>query len=165
MLAEQAARQPRWKRVGEAPRRPRFTLEKERARAPCSGALAGVGRRLFAVEAEKSRKTLETSDVARKSYQRSFMQWREFIGSGQYRAHFGTDAGMVVLYVFSDQALMQSAMRLLQAMTEGRGNTFILFKACPEFSRNLRVPQPLLDLFSAPWQRAGRDPFAIDRAL
>lgn len=126
---------------------------------------AGLGRRLVAVEAEKSRKTLETSDFARKSYQRSFLQWREFVGSGQYRTHFGTDAGMVVLYVFSDHALMQSAMRLLHAMTGGRGNTFILFKALPEFGCNLRVPQPQLDLFAAPWQRAGRDPFAIDRAI
>lgn len=123
---------------------------------------AGYGRRLVAVEAEKTRKTLETSNFKRKSYIRSFMQWREFIGSGRCRDYFGITGGMVVLYVFPDDALMKSAMDLLLEMTEGKGNTFILFKAMPELGRYFRVPKPKLDLLTAPWARAGRPQFSIN---
>jgi hypothetical protein len=119
------------------------------------------GKRLMGVEAERTRKTLETSNFKRKSYIRSFLQWREFIGSGRYRDYFGVTGGMVVLYVFPDAALMKSAMDLLLEMTEGKGNTFILFKAIPEFGRYFRVPKPKLDLFTAPWARAGRPEFQI----
>lgn len=122
---------------------------------------AGQGQRLIAVEAEKSRKTLATSAFTRKSYTRSFTQWREFIGTGRYRDHFGVAGGMVVLYVFADPALMHSAKDLLLEMTGGSGNTFILFKAMPEFGRYFRVPPPKPDLFTAPWERAGKSEFSI----
>jgi hypothetical protein len=125
---------------------------------------AGRGKRVVAIEAEKTRKTLETSNFKRKSYVRSFAQWREFIGSGRYRDYFGVNGGMVVLYVFPDCGLMQSAIDLLLEMTHGKGNTFILFKAIPEFGRYFRVPKPKLDLFLFPWLRAGRPEINLNLA-
>lgn len=110
---------------------------------------------LFAIEADRHTEPVRSGNLARKSIYRSILQYREYIGRGLYKKHLNLSAPMFVLTVTTSDRHMQGMIDLVTDIAPSRKNSFMCFQTVPEFGRPFRPPQPLLDLFDGPWQRAG----------
>jgi len=88
--------------------------------------------RFFLVEADRATEPTRASKFNRKSHLRNFLQYREYVGRGLYKEHFGLTAGMLVLNVTSSQRTMENMIKLLGEIAP-KGNTYKLFQAVEEF--------------------------------
>ena len=112
---------------------------------------------------EQGRRT-EKSDRGqwRKTIQGNFELWHRFINGKLYKQYFGEDSSFVLLYIFNNAGAMKNAMDICFEVTGGKTHSF-LFKLIPnaEDARRLKVNGINYDIFTEPWNRAGRTPFSI----
>ncbi|MCB0055399.1 MAG: replication-relaxation family protein [Caldilineaceae bacterium] len=117
--------------------------------------------RFFFVEADRSTEPNQANTLERKSYARTLMQYREFVGKGLYKEALGLTAGVLVLNVTTSKLRERNLLRLTEEEFKSGGSNYLLFQSAPAFGRYFKPPHILTDLFEKPWQRAGREPFAI----
>ncbi len=118
--------------------------------------------RFFLVEADRATEPGKTRNFDRKSYGRTIMQYREFVGKGMYKEALGLSAGLLVLNVTTSEVRHRNLLELTKELSESSGNNYLLFQYAPEFGRYFRPPGILHDLFTTSWERAGREPFSIN---
>ena len=116
----------------------------------------------YLVEADRGTEPLKASSLARKSFLRSIQQYRTLIGGKLYKEHFGLNAGLLVLNVTSSAERLQNMVDLVAETSESGRNTYLLFQAVPVFGTYFKPPQPMPELFTAPWHRAGQPPFQLN---
>lgn len=118
--------------------------------------------RFFAIEADRNTEPCRSHRFDRKSYRRTILQYREFIGRGSYKTHYKLRAGMMVLTVTTNDTHMRHLIDLVAELSKSGQNSFMLFQAAPQFGFPFKPPSPLLTLLNRAWQRAGHEPFLID---
>lgn len=118
--------------------------------------------RFFLLEADRSTEPGAASTLDRKSYLRTILQYREFVGKGQYKDALDLSAGLLALHITTSDLRMRNLIDLTNKLSEGRGNNYMLYRAAPEFGRYFTTPRILYDLFTDGWHRAGREPFQIN---
>lgn len=70
---------------------------------------------------------------------------------------------MIVLNVTTSHTTKDRMIALTEELS-GKGNTYLLFQTCDHFGRYFKPPKPIPELLTGDWQRAGHEPFPIDRA-
>ncbi len=74
----------------------------------------GPRYRFFVVEADRGTEPLTSSDINRKSFRRTLLQYEEYVGRGRYKEHLKLTAPMVVLYVVSSEERRKTLCKLMQ---------------------------------------------------
>ncbi|MCU7866443.1 MAG: replication-relaxation family protein [Candidatus Thiodiazotropha sp. (ex Lucinoma borealis)] len=120
--------------------------------------------RFFLVEADRATEPGRTRNFDRKSYGRTILQYREFVGKGMYKEALDLTAGLLVLNVTTSELRHRNLLDLTKELSESSGNNYLLFQYAPEFGRYFRPPDILRHLFENGWERAGREPFSINTA-
>ena len=118
--------------------------------------------RFFLVEADRRTEPGKTQNFDRKSYMRTILQYREFVGKGQYKEALGLSAGLLVLNVTTSELGQRNLLAITKDLSESGGNNYMLYRAVSQFSRYFKTPPVLYDLFTGEWQRAGRGSFRIN---
>lgn len=118
--------------------------------------------RFFLVEADRATEPGRTRNFDRKSYGRTILQYREFVGKGMYKEALGLTAGLLVLNITTSELRHRNLLELTKELSESGGNNYLLFQYAPEFGRYFQPPNILHHLFTKGWERAGREPFSIN---
>lgn len=118
--------------------------------------------RFFVVEADRGTEPSRASRFNRKSHLRNFLQYREYVGRGLYKQHLGLTAGLLVLNVTTSEATLANMLTIAGEVSPN-GNSYQLFRCCPQFGRYFKPPKPLTELLAGKWTRVGMEPFGIGR--
>lgn len=119
--------------------------------------------RFFALEADRNSEPVLRGNLHQTSYLRKILQYRDITARGIYRAHWGLP-NLLVLNVTTNERHMRNIMQLVDEMTGGSGNTFLLFKTMPSLASLEKAPLPTPHMLMEPWQRVKHEPFRIDNA-
>ena len=120
--------------------------------------------RFFMVEADRSHEPIIRANLLESSYLRKVLQYREVIGNGGYRRHFGMKASMLLLTVTTNARHMTGIMRMAQEVVGTAGCSYMLFRTAPEFGDELHVPDPTGGYLTGPWVRPGHSAALINMA-
>ena len=118
--------------------------------------------RFFALEADRNSEPVVRSNLHQTSYLRKILQYREAAAQAAYRTHWGLP-NLLVLTVTTNRRHMANMMQLVREQTDGRGSTSLLFKTMPSLASLELAPLPTPNMITEPWERAGHEPFCIDR--
>lgn len=118
--------------------------------------------RFFAVEADRHTEPNRSDTFSRKSYRKSILQYREFIGRGRYKQHFKLNSPLLVLTVTTNERHMYNLIDLVSEIAPSGTNSYFCFQVVPTFTRPFKPPQPHRGLLCGPWLRAGHEPLSID---
>lgn len=124
---------------------------------------AGPLYRLFFVEADRATEPSRSYRFNRKSWMRTAAQYRALIGKGLYRDILHLNASAMLLCVTTNTTHMHNIMEVVKEGTSTGSNTFMLFKALPNFGSYFKPPKPMLELGSKPYSRVGTTSFRIDQ--
>jgi hypothetical protein len=116
--------------------------------------------RRFLVEADRGTEP-NTPQEGRKSAMDNLLQYTDFIGEGHYREAMRVTGGIVLIYLMTSPGKMQNLKEYLKELTGGCN--YVAFRAVDGFGFTLKPPLPQPELFTAPFERAGRESFQIDR--
>ncbi|MCC8977578.1 replication-relaxation family protein [Bradyrhizobium acaciae] len=117
--------------------------------------------RFFALEADRNNEPVFRNDLSQTSYLRKVLQYRE-IAKGAYKTHWGLP-NLLVLTVTTSSAHMDNILTLVRDLCGEKGASYLLFKTMPSLASLERAPSPDTYLLTAPWQRAGHEPFEIHK--
>ena len=124
------------------------------------------GRRSYlffpGIEADCATEPLDASDFDRSSIAKKFAAYIAIGEQAIYRSHFGFP-NLLVPFVTTNSARMQSMMQLLDRLAGGRGSKMFLFKTFPSFTSPDKPPAANGHMLTAPWQRVGFPPLCLDR--
>lgn len=124
----------------------------------------GKSFRFFIVEADRATEPSRASRFNRKSHLRTILQYRSYVGRGLYKDHLNLTAGVMVLTVTTEPQTMAKMLELANEVSEGRGNSYLLFRTAEHFGRYFKPPKPLPELLQGEWERSGQLAFRIDQA-
>jgi hypothetical protein len=116
------------------------------------------------LEADRDHEPIRRADLQETSDLRKMLQYREVIEKGLYKQHFDMKAGMLVLNVTTNFQHMHNIIELVNEITNGRENPYLLFKTMPQFGKYLTVPPVSDELLTAPWLRSSFEDLHINRA-
>ena len=116
----------------------------------------------YLLEADRGTEPITAKSKARKSIWRSLQQYRTLIGKGHYKQHFGLKSGLLVLHVTTSDVRRNNMISELEKLSEDGSNTYMLFNTADTFGNFFKPPEPLIDLLTEPWHRAGKPPFYLD---
>jgi hypothetical protein len=112
------------------------------------------------VEADCGTEPITTSDLDRSSISKKFAAYLSVERDGSYRTHFGFP-NFFVPFITTSVIRMQSMMKLLERMTDGRGSKMFLFTTFPAF-HSFEQPPPAGDhMMARQWQRVGCEPLCL----
>jgi hypothetical protein len=106
------------------------------------------------IEVDCGTEPLDASDVDRSSIAKKFAAYTAVADQSIYRSHFGFPNFFVPI-ITSANTRMQSMMRLLEKITDGRGSKMFLFKTFPAFTSFDKPPKPGGHMLTEPWHRVG----------
>ena len=112
------------------------------------------------IEADCGTEPLDASDVDRSSIAKKFAAYTAVAEQSIYRSHFGFPNFFVPI-ITSANTRMQSMMRLLEKITDGRGSKMFLFKTFPAFTSFEKPPEPGGHMLTEPWHRVGHSPLFL----
>lgn len=125
--------------------------------------LSGPKFRFFAVEADRATEPGRSSQFHRKSFMRHLLQYAAYVERGEYRAHLGLSAPLLVLNVTTAPSRLERMMALCSEQFPD-GNTYQLFQCWESFGAIYRPPEPNPALLWGDWLRAGNAPMRIGHA-
>ena len=125
---------------------------------------AGSRFRFFVVECDRATEPAMSANFNRKSWQRSLLQYREYIGAKRYREHLKLTAPLLVLNVTTDAKRQAKMLQIAEDHAGSDGVSYQLFQVVDDFGPVFRPPSPMPQLLEAPWQRPGQSRFRIDQA-
>jgi hypothetical protein len=117
--------------------------------------------RFFALEADRDSEPVVRANLHQTSYLRKVLQYREIAARTIYKTHWGLP-NLLVLTVTTNENHMQSMIRLVDELTNGKGSTFLLFKTMPSLASLETAPLPTPSMLTEPWCRVGHHAFYID---
>ncbi len=91
----------------------------------------GLRFRFFVVEADRGTEPARASSFNRKSHQRTFLQYMQYVGRGLYKPHLNLTSGLLVLHVTTRAATFDGMLRLMDSIAP-RGCNYQLFRMIPE---------------------------------
>ena len=112
------------------------------------------------IEADCATEPLDASDVDRSSIVKKFAAYIAVAEQRIYHSHFGFPNFFVPI-ITSANTRMQSMMRLLEKITDGRGSKMFLFKTFPAFTSYEKPPAPTGHILTEPWHRVGYSPLFL----
>ena len=118
--------------------------------------------RFFALEADRATQPLLRRTLRQSSYLRKILQYRELTTRALYQTCWGLP-NLLVLTVTTSDRHRENMMRLVNAVTDGKGSPVLLFRTMPSLTSLETAPAPIPDLLTGPWHRAGYPDFFIDR--
>ena len=107
----------------------------------------------FVLEADRSTEPIRYKNQSRKSFQRSLQQYREFIGRGKYKDHFGLTAGMLVLNITTAESRIENMMNSISESSNL--NRYMLFQSVNNFGQIFKPVAPNQKFLTESWMRAG----------
>ncbi len=110
------------------------------------------------IEADCGTEPVETSDGDRSSIVKKFAAYRAVASQGMHRTHFGFPNFFVPIITTTTRR-MESMMKLLDRMTDGRGSKMFLFTTYPAFSSFEKPPPAGGHMLTRSWHRVGFPPF------
>ena len=116
----------------------------------------------FLVECDRGTEPVTSANTARKSYMRNYYQYREFVGSGRYKDHYGLKANCLVLNVMNSPGRQKRYMDLIQKHSTN-GNSYMLFQTIDNFGAFFQPPPIMQTLSDNEWERVGKAPFELSR--
>ncbi|MEQ9180243.1 MAG: replication-relaxation family protein [Nitratireductor sp.] len=125
---------------------------------------AGSRFRFFAVECDRATEPATTTNFNRKSWLRSLLQYRSYIGNRGYQDHLELTAPLLVLTVVSDEQRLDRMLKVTSDEAGAHGNAYMLFQVASDFGPVFRPPPAMTTLLSGHWRRAGAPNFRIDRS-
>ena len=117
---------------------------------------AGTHYRAFVVECDRATEPVTSPNPARKSYLRSFLEYRTFIGNNLYKAHYGLKSPLLVLNVMTSRQ-RQKQFQLLVLRHAPQGNAYMLFKTVEAFGTSFTPDSVVTRFLFEPWERSGMD--------
>lgn len=117
--------------------------------------------RFFLLEADRATEPGRSGNYQRKSYQRTILQYREFIGKGLYKEALKLNSGLLSLHVTTSSLRQKNLMKVVESIAPE--NNYLCFQNLPMFGTWFQPPGILCQLFSHSWERVGMQPFYIDR--
>lgn len=130
-----------------------------------SDAIFGIeypaGRLYFLIETDLHNEPVRREDFNTTSYLRKALQYKEAIGSGRYRAHFGFEQSLVVLTFTTNEVHAENVRAMV--LKELGDIRYLLFTSLPVFDGPLRVPGIIEDILGRPYARAGHSDFYLNR--
>ncbi len=112
---------------------------------------------IYVVEADRQNEPLRRNGYGGSDYASKFKKYKALIGGGHYKAHLGTQAGMVVLHVTTNERHMHNLMEL------GGKSPYHLYKTLSTLGDFQRAPKPTPELLSVPWRRNGYPDYSIEK--
>lgn len=122
----------------------------------------GGSFRAFALEVDRGTEP-KVSSAKRKSYAASIDLYRKLIERQFAKAHFGLNANLLVLWVFSSRSNEARFLEIVDQRAKKTAASF-LTQSIDGFHGSFRPPPVLVDLYSEPWNRASNAPVSIGRA-
>ena len=119
--------------------------------------------RFFVVECDRATEPAATANFNRKSWLRSLLQYQAYIGGRLYRRHLHLTAPLLALNVMTDPQRLDRLLSLTANHSDADGNPYLLFQSIDAFGPVWRPPNPMTDLLTTPWRRAGSSDFRIDQ--
>ena len=117
----------------------------------------------FLVEADRATERIDSDRTDLKTFKRNVLQYREFIGTGMYKTHFGITSSMLVLTITTKSSYMQRMLEVMRGISQNGKNSFMLFQEAPEFGRPFKPTTPVLSLVEKEWSRTGYCSVFIDQ--
>ena len=108
--------------------------------------------------------TVRRANLRETSYLRKVLQYREVVGCGRYRTHFGMKSTKLVLTVTTNVQHMHHIIGMSEEVLGRDVCPYMLFTVAPEFGDQRRIPDPYYQLLTEPWQRVRLPEIRIDRA-
>ena len=105
---------------------------------------------------------LDASDFDRSSIAKKFAAYSAIAEQRIYRSHFGFPNFFVPI-IAATETRMQSMIRLLEKVTNGRGSKMFLFKTFLAFTSAEKPPGPSGHMLTEPWHRAGFPSFHLTK--
>jgi Replication-relaxation len=112
------------------------------------------------IEADCATEPLDANDAERSSIYKKFAAYRAIVSQDIYRTHFGFP-NFFVPFIATSEARMQSMMKLLNRITDGKGSKIFLFKTFPAFTSYEKPPAPTGHMLTEPWHRVGYSPLLL----
>lgn len=106
----------------------------------------------FVLECDRGTEPITSTDAARKSFLRNYLQYRQFVGSGLYRKHYGLNSSLLVLNVMNSATRMKAYMAMIAKLSPD-GNSFMLFRHIEHFGSFVTIPPLMPELTMQPWHR------------
>ena len=75
--------------------------------------------------------------------------------------HYNIKSGLLVLNITTNETHMNNLIDLTYELSEGRGNSFMLFRAAPQFGVVFKPPKLMPELLTGIYKRAGKPDFSI----
>lgn len=119
----------------------------------------GDGRfyRFFVVEADRGTEPTTSKNFNRKSHLRNLLQYRDYIGTGQYKEHLNLTAPLLVLNVSVDEAKLNRMIKLTREVSGTHGNSYMLYQLCEAFGPAFRPGPANCGFLNEAWNRAGQE--------
>lgn len=122
----------------------------------------GGSFRAFALEVDRGTEP-KVSSAKRKSYVTSIDLYRKLIERQFAKVHFGLNANLLVLWVFSSRSNEARFLEIVDQRAKKTAASF-LTQSIDGFHGNFRPPPVLADLYSESWNRSSNAPVSIGRA-
>jgi len=120
----------------------------------------------FALEADRGTEPVARSNLDQNSYLRKILSYRAINRTEAYKTRFAVP-NLIVLNVTVSPARMANILDLVQDVTIKSDGSYgisnFMVQCVPDFATYLRVPPLLPHLFEAPWSRAGKEPYFLNK--
>ncbi len=120
--------------------------------------------RFFAIEADRNTEPNRSGRFDRKSFKKSILQYRHYVGGGLYKKHLKLTSPLMVLVVTTSDRHMDNLIKLVSEIAPSGRNSFMCFQTVSDFAVPFRPPSLLPCLFWGRWKRAGHAVLFIDRS-
>ena len=120
--------------------------------------------RFFVVECDRATEPATTSNFNRKSWLRSLLQYRAYIGGGLYQNHLQLTAPLLALNVVTDEQRLERLLAVTEAEQGSAADPYLLCQSIDAFGMVWRPQEPIVSLLEKPWRRPRAAEFKIDQA-
>ena len=117
----------------------------------------------FVLACDRGTEPITSTDAARKSFLRNYLQYRQFVGSALYRKHYGLNSSLLVLNVMNSAARMKAYMAMIAKLSPD-GNSFMLFRHIEHFGSFVIVPPLMPEPMTQPWHRPASSAITLSTA-
>lgn len=121
---------------------------------------------MLLIEADRANGGVRRLDFRGKGFLKNFLQYRQFIASGQYREFFkASKVPALVLYATaSGEARIQTMLDTIMEFSP-KGCPFMLIQHVDGFGAYVKPQPPMKNLFDGSWQRAGYEAYNISQMI
>lgn len=122
------------------------------------------GFRFFTVENDRNTESIERRNLSQNAFGRKLDLYLTAMHDRAYIEHWGLPS-LMMMTVTTNATHLHNMLDFLKKANAPKFADHFIFKACPTFGANWRVPTTVMaDLFNEPWQRAVGGEFDLRKA-